>query len=233
METQQLSDIFSLFHNIDDDILERLLSIVNEETYLSGEIIIDEESWGKAVYLIVSGWVKIETVNQEENITLEILGKGGFVGEEGILSKGLINHRVTTISSVELLTITAQRFLQFLYQYTPIQNRLLTLTVNRVREYQTYCQLYRQTMKVRLVTVLITLANKYGQITEKGIRIYNFAPKDLANLAQLSPADSEQIMEKLANKNLIEVETETDSLYLPSLKSLHHIVGRLGISSNN
>ncbi len=228
METEQLSDIFSLFHNINTDILERLLSIANQEKYESEEVIVDEESWGKAIYFVISGWVKIESLYHETNITLEIIGKGGFFGEEGILSNNVINSRVTTISNVELLTIPAQRFIQFLYQYTQIQNRLLILAVSKVTEYQKYCQFHRQPMKVRLVKILISLADKYGEITEKGTKIYNFLFKDLADLAQLSHSECRQIMNKLEKKNLIEIESQKNTLNLPNLKLLHHMIGKLG-----
>ena len=229
METQQLSDIFSLFHNINSDILERFLSIANQEKYESGEVIVDEESWGKAMYFVVSGWIKIENIYQEKNITLEIIGKGGFVGEEGILSNNtIINSRVTTISNVDFLVVSAQRFIQFLYQYTPIQNRLLGLMVSRVKEYQTYCQFHRQAMKVRLATILISLAEKYGEIAEKGVKIYNFLCQDLADLAQLPPSECNEIMRKLERKKIIEIESQSNSLYLPNVKLLHHIIGKLG-----
>jgi CRP-like cAMP-binding protein len=230
METQQLSDIFSLFHNIDLDILERFLSLASEEKYQSAQIIIDEESWGRAMYFIVSGWVKIETVSPERNITLEIIGKGGFFGEEGILSNNTINSRVVSISPVELLTIPAQRFIQFLYQYTQIQNRLLGITVSKVQDYQKYCQFHRQAMKVRLATILINLAENYGEATEQGIKIYNLDHKDLADLAQLSSSECHQIMNKLEQKSLINIEKKSHSLYLLNLKLLHHIIGKLGNS---
>ena len=228
METQQLSDIFSLFHNVNSDILERFLAIADQEKYESGEVIVDEESWGKAMYFVVSGWIKIENIDQEKNITLEIIGRGGFVGEEGILSNETINSRVTAISHVELLIVSAQRFIQFLYQYPQIQNRLLGLTVSRVKEYQKYCQFHRQAMKVRLATILINLAEKYGEVREEGIIIYNFAHKDLADLAQISSSECTQILKKLENKSLIKIEKKNNSLYIVNLKLLHHIIGKLG-----
>jgi CRP-like cAMP-binding protein len=233
MEMQQLSDIFSLFHNVESDILERFLSIANQEESESGEVIVDEESWGKAMYFVLSGWVKIESIYQDKNITVEIIGRGGFFGEEGIFShnvNNVINSRVTTISNVELLVVSAQRFIQFLYQYTQIQNRLLGLTVSKVKEYQKYCQFYRQTMKVRLVTILISLAETYGEITEQGIKIYNFLCQDLADLAQLPPSECHEIMNKLEKKNLIEIDSKSNSIFLPNLKLLHHIIGKLGNS---
>ena len=83
-------------------------------------------------------------------------------------------------------------------------------------------------MKVRLVTILINLAEKYGQMTEKGLTIYNFLRSDLADLAQLPASECNEIMHKLETKQLIEIESQSNTLYLPSLKLLHHIIGKLG-----
>ena len=230
METHQLSDIFSLFHNINSDILERFLGISQEEKYDSEEIIIDQESWGRAIYFIVSGWLKIETVLEDNHITLEIIGRGGFVGEEGILSNNAIDSRVIAISSVELLSVSAQRFIQFLYQNNQIQNRLLSMTVDKVKEYQRYCQFYRQSAKARLANVLIDLAEKYGEVKEKGVEIYNFSGEDLANLAQVSLAECTKVFHYLEQKDLILVEPNHQSMYLTNLKMLHHVMGKLGNS---
>ncbi len=228
METQEISDIFSLFHNLNTETLEWVVSMGDSDYYESGEVIIAEDDWGKAIYLIVSGWVKLENIYTEETVTVEIIGKGGCVGEAGILSSLNGNSRVVAISAVEVLTISAQRFLQILFRDSQIQNRFLKLMVSRVTEYQKYCQFHRQTGKVRLATVLISLADKYGEVTEKGIKLYDFFLQDLANLAQLSLEECGQIMSKLENKGLICIKSDTQSLYISNIKQLHHIIGKLG-----
>jgi CRP/FNR family transcriptional regulator, cyclic AMP receptor protein len=228
METQQLSEHFSLFHKVNFDILERFLSLTNQEEYSLGDVIIDEENWGRAMYFIVSGWVKIETRTVENNFTMEIIGRGGFFGQEGILSNQPANCRVVTLTAVKLLMIPAQRFLQFIYQYTSIQNRLLTITVAKVREYQKYCQFHRQAMKVRLAHILINLAEQYGEVTTQGMKIHNLPISDLADLAQLTPLDCEQILDKFTEKSLLIIDHH--HMYIPNLKPLNHIIGQLGNS---
>lgn len=229
METQEFSDTFSLFHNLNTETLEWVLSMTDNESYSANEVIISEDDWGKAIYLIVSGWVKLENIyHHQESITVEVTGKGGLVGEAGILDSVNTNSRITCISDVELLSISAQRFLQILYRDTQIQNRLLKIMVKRVAEYQKYCQFHRQTPKVRLTTILISLADRYGKATEKGIKLFNFGRKDLADLAQLNLEELGYIVEKLETKGLLVIESETNSLFLPNIKQLHHIIGKLG-----
>lgn len=229
METQDFSDTFSLFHNLDTETLEWLLSMTESESYNTSGVIISEDNWGKAIYLIVSGWVKLENIYQhQDNVTLEIIGRGGLVGEAGILESVNTNSRVTSISDVELLSISAQRFLQILYRDAQIQNRLLKMMVKKVSDYQKYCQFHRQTGKVKLTTVFLSLADKYGKTTENGIQLFNFSRQDLADLAQLTSEECEQIMNKLESKGLLLIDQCTDSLFLTNIKQLHHIIGKLG-----
>lgn len=228
METQEISDIFPLLHNLDMETIEWLRSRMEEDEYASKEVIISEDSWGKAVYFIVSGWVKLENTSGEENITIEIIGKGGCVGEMGILDASNHNTRVIAISEVKVLTISAQRFIQVLFRDAQIQNRFLKLMVSRINEYQRQCQFYRQTPKFRLASILISLADKYGELTEKGVKLYNFSPQDLANLSQLNIDECSQIIQKLTKKNILQIDQNHHSMYIINLKQLHHLIGKLG-----
>jgi CRP/FNR family transcriptional regulator, cyclic AMP receptor protein len=228
MDTQEISDLFPLFHNLNTETLEWILSMGESDNYESEEVIIAENDWGKAIYLIVSGWVKLENIYTEETLTAEIIGKGGCIGEAGILSNISGNSRVVAISDVEVFTISAQRFLQILFRDSQIQNRFLKLMVSRVTEYQKYCQFHRQTGKVRLATVLISLADKYGEVTEKGIKLYHFRSQDLADLAQLSLEEYDQIMNKLSDKGLMSIKPNSRTFYVSNIKQLHHIIGKLG-----
>lgn len=228
METQELSELFSLFHNLSDETLEWLLPMAENEYYDSEQVIISEDNWGKAIYLIISGWIKVQNFYQDEAVTVEIIGKGGFVGEAGILGNLNVSSNVVAISAVEVLTISAQRFIQILFRDSQIQNRLLKATINRVIEYQKYYQFHRQTGKVRLATILISLADKYGTSSERGIKIYNFLLKDLADLAQLTVSECSKIMAKFVEKGLIIIDLKYNHLYLANIKQIHHIIGKLG-----
>ncbi|HIK38687.1 MAG: Crp/Fnr family transcriptional regulator [Geminocystis sp.] len=228
METQEFSETFPLFHNLETETLEWLLSMTETESYDPQEILFSEESWGRGVDFIVSGWVKLENVRGEERNTIEIIGPGGFVGEAAILGNVASGSRVVAISPVESLTIPAQRFLQILHQDIQIQHRLLKLMVEKVGEYQRYCQFYRQPPKVRLATVLISLADKYGETGQRGIELFNFPRQDLASLAQLSLDECLQVMAKFENKGIIATDEDSERLLLCNIKQLHHIVGKLG-----
>jgi CRP/FNR family cyclic AMP-dependent transcriptional regulator len=83
METQEIVELFPLFSVANPETLEWILSVVDEENYAQNEEIIKENDWGKAVYFIVSGWVKVRSRYSHQETTLEILAKGDFFWGNG------------------------------------------------------------------------------------------------------------------------------------------------------
>ncbi|MGY6529514.1 MAG: Crp/Fnr family transcriptional regulator [Cyanobacterium sp.] len=228
METQEFAELFPLFHNLSDETLESVIKLLEPKNCERGETIISQNDWGSCFYLIASGWVKVQRFYGGLPITIEIIGKGGFVGEVGILSSGDFNSQVISISDVEMFTISAQRFIQVLFRDAQIQNRLLKSMVNKVIEAQEYYRFHQQTSKVRLVTILISLADKYGKPMENGFEIYNFHLQDLADLALLSLEECIQNMSKLEHKKLVNIDNNFNIMFLTNIKQLHHIIGQLG-----
>ncbi|MDJ0507752.1 MAG: cyclic nucleotide-binding domain-containing protein, partial [Crocosphaera sp.] len=85
METQTIVELFPLFSVANPETLEWILSIIDEENYAQNEEIIKENDWGKGVYFIASGWVKVRSRYGHQESVLEILGKGDFLGEMEVL----------------------------------------------------------------------------------------------------------------------------------------------------
>ena len=173
MESQEVSELFPLFNTASPEILEWFLEIAKEQDFSAEEIVIKKEDWGKAVFWLVSGWVKVRSLAGEQEVALEIFGPGDCFGEMAILNESLISNEVVALSDVKLLRISAQRFLQMLFKYPPIQHRLLQLTVRRIGQFYRCRQLRYQSSKMKLGKLLIFWAENYGKITEKGTKIFN------------------------------------------------------------
>ncbi|MDJ0717437.1 MAG: Crp/Fnr family transcriptional regulator [Prochloraceae cyanobacterium] len=223
METKAFSELFPIFSNAQPETLDWFLSIVEEEEYPQEQTILTEESWGTAVYFIVSGWVKLKRIDKEKAITLEIIGRGDFFGEVAILDESPRLTEVVTLSSVKLLSISAQRFIQMLLKDSQLQHRVLQLMVRRVRHLNTRFQLRHHSPAMKLTQTLIFLAEQYGQHTEKGKEIYQIPDRDLADVADVSLEETSKIMEKLQRKGWVEIDRENRTLSLTNLKQLSHL----------
>ncbi|WP_013321306.1 Crp/Fnr family transcriptional regulator [Gloeothece verrucosa] len=227
METNAFSEIFPLFDFASADTLEWLLSVVEEQDYPKDTVLITEDNWGKAVFFVVSGWIKIRYSSREQQVTLDILSRGDCFGEMAVLDEAPRLTEVVALSDVELVSISAQRFIQMLYKEPQLHHRMLQLTVKRVRQSYRRFLLSQYSAKVRLVKTLIALAENYGQSTERGTEILYIPDSDLADLAGINEEETGKILESIHHKGWIEIDKSHQTLALSNLKQLNHLVKQL------
>ncbi len=223
-----LSELFPLFNAARPEVLEWLESVSEIEEYGSDEVIIAEDSWGKDVYFIVSGWIKIRYSIGEQQLSLEILSTGESFGALAVLEESLRYTEAVSISDVKLVSLSAQRFLQLLYKDPQIQQRMLQLTIRRIRQLYRRLQWQHQPAKVRFVKTLLSLSDNYGTILDEGRAIYNLPPQDLADMASISLEETTTILEKLIAKGWLEIHPSESVLCITNPKQLHHFAKQLG-----
>lgn len=227
MEIQALSQLFPLFSTASPDTLNWIIAIATQEEYHQDEIILTTEDWGKATYFIVSGWVKLQYSSTERKITQTIVGRGDFFGESAILEEYPENTEVVALTKVNLFTISAQRFIQVLFQDSKLQHRLLQLMVKRLKILGSHCQLRQQSPAVRLVKVLVSLAENYGQLQETGTVIVPVPIIDLADLTDIEVSETEKIIYKLQKNSWIEIDQDNQTLCLMNVKQLINLSGKV------
>jgi len=227
MHTKAFSELFPLFNTANPETLEWLLSVGVEHEYPTGRAVLMEDAWGNAVYFIMSGWVKVRRLYGEKAVTLAILGRGDFFGEMAILDESPRSTDVVALSSVKLLSVSAQRFIQTLFKDPQLHHRMLQLMVRRLRQTNVRFQRRHQPAAIKLANTLVNLAENYGQVGEKGTEIYNIPYKDLAEVTDISVEDTAKIMKKLESKGWTDVDPQDQKLCLINLKQLTHLAGRL------
>ena len=227
MEIQSLSQLFPLFNTASPDTLKWVMEIATEEEYTQNEVILTAENWGKAAYFIVSGWVKLQYLSTERKITQAIVGKGDFFGEGAILEESPEKMEVVALTEVNLLTISAQRFIQALFKDSKLQHRLLQLMVRRLRILGSYWQLHQQPPAVMLVKMLVFWAENYGQLQEKGTSIMQIPATDLADITNIDVEEIEKIIDNLQNNGWIEIDNSNQTLCLVNIKQLINLSGKV------
>ena len=227
METQAIVELFPLFSVANPETLEWILSVIDEESYEQNEEIIKENDWAKAVHFIVSGWVKVRSHYNNQQTVLEILGKGDFFGEMEVLDESLKYVDVIALSDVQLLSISAQRFLQMLFKDPQVHHKILQLSVRRFRHLYRRFQLHQQTSKIKLIKTLIKLAENYGKSIEEGAEILQIPHQDLADVADISLDECEQIITQLKHQGCLESDSSRQLLFLTNLKQLNHFAKQI------
>ncbi len=223
METTVVSELFPLFHAAETETLDWLLSVSVEQAFTEQDQILSNQSWGNAVYFIVSGWVKLIRWHDQTPITLSVQGRGDFFGESAVLDEPPRGTEVIALTKTEVISISAQRFIQILFQDPQLHHKLLQITVRRLKQTDTRLQLRYYPPVVKLAYTLVNLADSYGKPTEEGMEILLLSKSDLADLADLTQDETEQFLSKFQNKGWIEFNSNQETLSVTNMRQLTHL----------
>jgi CRP/FNR family transcriptional regulator, cyclic AMP receptor protein len=227
MQTAVFNELFPLFNAASPETLEWLMAIAVEHEYPADRAVLMEDAWGNAVYFVESGWVKVRRHVGENVATLAILGRGDFFGEMAVLDEAPRSTDVVALSSVKLLSISAQRFIQTLFKDSQLHHRMLQLLVRRLRQTNFRFQLRHQPPAIKLINTLVSLGDSYGTASVQGTEIFNISLTDLADVSDVSLEEVTKIMEKLQSKGWIKPDPKNQVLYLSNMPQLAHLlVGR-------
>lgn len=227
MQTEVFSALFPLLSTSNSETVEWLLSVAVEHEYPTDRAVVMEDSWGNAVYLIVSGWVKVRRLSGANVVTLAILGRGDFFGEMAILDESPRSTDVIALSRVKLISISAQCFIQALFKDPQLHHRMLQLMVRRLRQTNVRFELQHHPPAVKLAFTLVTLGEIYGQPTPHGTSIFNVPPVDLADVSDISLEETTKIMEKLESKGWLAVDSSQQVIYLTNEQQLMNLISKV------
>lgn len=228
MQSEAFSELFPLFSAANPETIDWLLSVADEHEYPPNRAVLMEDAWGNAVYFLMSGWVKVRRLSGDDAVTLAILGRGDFFGEMAILDESPRSSDAIALSPVKLLSVSAQRFIQTLFKDAQLHHRMLQLMVRRLRQTNIRFQMRNRPPAIKLAKTLVSLAESYGESSDRGMRIYNIEPKDLADVSDISPEEAQKILIKLIDKKWLEIDESDDLMYLTNTKQLAHLAGHMG-----
>ncbi len=109
----------------------------NEETYESGEIIIEEGTKGNWVHIILEGQAKVTTQTDAGIVTIDKLKKGAIFGEMALLGKVQAGRSASVIAADGAIRVGILDFRQLLRDYeslSPPLRSLITALIMRLEE---------------------------------------------------------------------------------------------------
>ncbi len=227
IETDNFSQLFPLFSESSKESLASMLAVAWHNTYPAGRAILIEDAWGNAVYFILAGWVKVRRLLPNGDFTtLAILGPGDFFGEMAILDQSPRSTDVVALCTAEVLSVPAQKFTLTLRQDPDLHYRMLQLMAQRLRLTNARIELAHQPSAVKLANVLVNLGRRYGQRNGGNAHtavIFNVPIKDLADVANISPEEAQQLLDKLAAKGWVKIDAAKQQLQIQSLPQLEQL----------
>lgn len=189
MDIVELVRAVPIFSDLDDQQIKKISEIGIHRKYQKNGIIFLEEEEGAALFIIISGKVKVVRTDDEgREVILSILGPGDFFGEMSILDGLPRSATVVSLDSSELFMIHRRDFYHLLEKAPQVAIALLRELTARLRKSDE--QIKSLSLKDaigRVANVIIQLADDIGKIKKGQVIIPDFPlQQDLANMAGTS-----------------------------------------------
>lgn len=85
--------------------LQRLVDLVNEGSFMDGQVILHQGDEGKKFYIIVEGTCRLSKIEDGQEIEVGTLNENDYFGEVALLSSEPHDVTVTALTYVEVLTV--------------------------------------------------------------------------------------------------------------------------------
>jgi CRP/FNR family transcriptional regulator, cyclic AMP receptor protein len=123
-----------LFAHLRDDELGRVATAVRERSYPKHSIILFEDDPGDALYVVVTGQVKVVLIGEDgREVILSVLGSGDFFGEMSLIDDEPRSAHVIAMEDARLLVLRREDFQRALEETPRIALGLLRALSGRLR----------------------------------------------------------------------------------------------------
>jgi len=213
----QLLKAVPLFSSFSDQQIGALMACVQQRGYSRGSLILRAGEETDALYLILSGRVKVLIPDAEgREVILSVLGEQDFVGEMGLLDGLPSSATVETLEPCEMLRIPRSAFLEHIGHHDDMVMQILRNLVKRLREAD------RKIESLALIDVYGRVARLIMDMAEEidGQLVVPKAPakQEIARMIGASREMVSRVVRDLQDKHLI--RTEKRRIYVIDRQSI-------------
>jgi CRP-like cAMP-binding protein len=178
-----------IFADLERDELIKIEKLGVRKKYKKGNIVVLEQEMGAALFVIVSGKVKIVRTDEDgREVILSIFGPGEFFGEMSLLDGLARSASVVALSKTELFMIHRRDFLKLLHEHPQVAISLLGELTMRLRKADGQIKsLSLKDASGRVANVILMLADDIGVFRKGKVEIDELPlQQDMANMAGTS-----------------------------------------------
>ncbi|HWP38022.1 MAG TPA: Crp/Fnr family transcriptional regulator [Gemmatimonadales bacterium] len=124
-----------LFANLSEPELARVAEVARERTYPKNSVILFEDDPGDALYVVISGSVKVVLIGEDgREVILSLLKDGDFFGEMALIDDEPRSAHVIAMEDAAMFVLRREDFHQCLREAPGIALALLRTLSRRLRE---------------------------------------------------------------------------------------------------
>ncbi len=198
-----------IFEELEERDFARVSACGVRKSYKKGEVILMEEESGSALFVIVSGEVKVVRIGEDgREVILSILGPSDIFGEMALLDGEARSASVVALDDAELFVIHRKDFLGLLHEYPSIAISLLKHLTQRLRRADALIKsLSLKDAYHRVGYVLLQFADERGRIKQGKVEIDNLpVQQEIANMAGTTRETVSRTFSKMEKLKLLHVE---------------------------
>jgi CRP/FNR family transcriptional regulator, cyclic AMP receptor protein len=202
-----------LFSSLDEEQLEFIAKYMRRRAYSEREVIVRRDSPGDALFIVMSGKVKVSYIEDEDETIIAVMQAGDFFGELSLLDGAGRSADVIALEPTEVLILAAEDFKTCLTTVPAIAVALLKEIAARLRRSTSWIRsLSSQDVYGRIAQQLLMLSEMHGVEMEvegrKGQRIgLRLTQNDLAGIVGASRESVNKAMGYFKNKGWITVDS--------------------------
>ena len=209
MASTEFLSFVPIFSDLPAETLDKIEKIGTRKSYKKNDVILMEEESGTALFVIVTGKVKVARCsNDGREVILTILSDSDFFGEMAILDGLTRSATVTSLEGTELFLLQRNDFMNLLHEHPEISVALLQELTKRLRAADMKIKaLSLKDAEGKVATVILQLADDIGKIKQGKVEIDKLPlQQDLANMAGTSRETISRTLHSFAKKGLVELE---------------------------
>lgn len=210
-----------LFQQLGDPELERICLASREKSYPKNSVILFEDDPGDALFVVLSGQVKVVLIGEEgREVILSILGDGDFFGEMALIDDQPRSAHVIAIQDSKLLVLRRDDFHRCLESSPRIALGLLRAMSRRLRQAdEKIGGLVLLDVNGRVARLLLGFADDHGgQVIPRKVTHHT-----IAQMIGSSRETVSRTMREFADRGLIEVSRE--SIAITNREQLQQLAG--------
>jgi CRP-like cAMP-binding protein len=198
-----------LFSTLNEDQLDFIAAKLKRQKYNEREIIVKRHDPGDALFILISGKVKVTYKEDEGETIIAVLQAGDFFGDLSLLDGVGRSADVVALELTEALILSADDFTRSLTAMPEIAVALLKELAGRLRRSTGWIRsLSSQDVYGRIAEQLLYLADTHGEEVDNGKRInLRLTQHDIAGLVGASRESVNKAMGFYKAKGYISIDT--------------------------
>ena len=116
------------------EVLDGLVKVARERNFQTGQVVVEEGSTGRELYVILQGMVEVVKGRAAEEMALALHGPGEFFGEMALIEAVPRFATVRALQPTRLLEFSEQELNSVLAQQPTLLNHIVRVLMARLRE---------------------------------------------------------------------------------------------------